>query len=44
MGVRCGKFWSDLEKFAKVSESLIKFLYFLKLRSLRDLLECSVGG
>ncbi len=32
-----------LEKFAKVSESLIKFLYFLKLRSLRDLLECSIG-
>ncbi len=32
-----------LEKFAKVSKSLIKFLYFLKLHSLRDLLECSVG-
>ncbi len=30
-----------LEKFAKVFESLIKFLYFLKLRSLRTCLNAA---
>ncbi len=35
--VRYGKILVKLEKFAKVSESLIKFLYFLKLRSLKGL-------